>query len=543
MSNEFDDWEKFARGEQEAPQRFGFKFGAYEEEDDTPAPIQAGAGLDITDTDYKAKAKSLLKPDGNVFSMSDQDHHKRPQITAQERQRLKDAKKGFMGKARDFMDTTPLGEGGQNLLNRFMGKPKTPEPIVAEPEEEDDWEGEVEDEDYDYNEPESIHVGYRKPGTKEIRKKTIEEAREESFDLKMGGLANLLSRFGAEAEPEVKVEREIRTLNDKKPLQKMCQQIISHLEAESQESPLDPLNPLTLQVLLTANDPALILNFMFLALFAPTSENFMTTTDLVHLCNLSDQLELPFAHADIENHISQLFLFPERIFELADDLVSNPLEVSRESFQAYKPKLAEACLQIWATQAHLTPDLWIPHLADQWHQAWAQLQGEWQVLHKEQVHYQTFQQRGLSSPTVFAKVLKAEVDVLRSYARLQSMAQQLARIQQCLHLCQATAAIAEVQQVDYVGLSPISPDDTPAFGQLIQWLLPQHPAQARWQMWEAVTADGQTSELSPANQKRVIGHGKLGDIPALKLVYQYKAAKIQSTLQQLQQNPLYPSLN
>ncbi|HEY9841031.1 MAG TPA: hypothetical protein V6D23_11290, partial [Candidatus Obscuribacterales bacterium] len=507
------------------------------------------------------KDKSGKDNSGRFFKMDDD--QQRPQEKRQSRRELENLRTQFMDRAKQFMDDTPLGEG-RKLVEKFIGKVQD---FVNEPDpNESDWEGEIlpeeaqtryaeghqggqddfEDEpieDWDENEPEGldwsrpeyIRAGYAKPGTKVEKLKTLEEAQEESFSLKMGNLSGLLSRFGSEdASPEVE-HRQIAShrMEMDKPLfttqmEKLYAELIRQTGTGIEADPRLWLHPEVLTLLRARNQPQRILLFAMAALFAGTKENYLTEADQDWIRELMQRSGFPLEPKIIQRVVEQTFIFPERVHRLYESMLAEPIEIVPEHFEQYRENLAKLYIYEVASRYGAEPRNVIRTLAYHWQEAAIGLQQALAQAQPVQEQYARFQQRKMASSTVFQKLRLVEEVVLEKFESLQVIAREIEALKQVTRLIEEQGALERLNQFrselvlvpdERIGDIPISLYDLRekfVRAQLEALRLPAGPA----------VMPPESMELSPVEQKHAISRAKEGEIKSLRVIENYKAWRI-----------------
>ncbi|PKL77543.1 MAG: hypothetical protein CVV27_05175 [Candidatus Melainabacteria bacterium HGW-Melainabacteria-1] len=487
---------------------------------------------------------------GRFFEMGDDDQ--RPKEKRQSRQELDNLRSQFMDRAKQFMDDTPLGEG-RKAIKKFIDKVQGVEPVDTD--EAGEWEGEVlpeeaqpryaesdfedeafedpvDDDGLDWSRPEYIRAGYAKPGTKLERPKTLEEAQEESYSLKMGNLSGLLSRFGSEdAEPEMapRSGSTHRMEMDKPLFRAQMDQLYAELARQS-ESAADPrlwLHPEVLTLLRAQNTPGRILLFAMAALFALTDENYLTQADMDWIHQLMSRAGFVLEAKDIQRIVEQTFVFPERVHRLYETLLADPPQISPAHFEQYRENLSKLYIYEVAGRYNADPRNVIRTLASHWQDAATGLQQALAQIAPLQEQYARFQQRKLASATVFQKLRKAEEGVLEHFEHMREIARELEALKQVTRLIEEEDALARLAQ--FRTELVLEPDERLGEQAITLYDLRNRFVAAQISSLAGPALDPASTEaveLSPIEQKHAIARAKEGELKSLKLIENYKAWRV-----------------
>lgn len=477
---------------------------------------------------------------GDFFSMGDGEQ--KPREKRQNRSELENLRGEFMDRARQFMDDSALGEGRkvlQNLINKVQGK-EAPEEVPAEATDSDaDWEGEEYDDDLpepeeelDWSRPEYIHAGYAKPGTKYAEAKSLEDAQEESFNLRLGNLSGLLSRFGSEdANPEEQVSLRKQEM-DKPFFREQMARIYAGLAAQggTDASPALWLHPEVLTLLRAHQPPARILQFVMAALFAEIHENYLTQADQRWVAELMERAGFLLEPEAIQRQVDQTFLFAERVHRLYQNLLDEPLVVEATHFETYRENLAKLAIFEIAKRYDADPRTVIRTLAARWQEIGGQLQQALQAVRPIAEQYARFQQRKVASGSVFTKLRQAEEAVLTCHSALQELARDVELLKQITHLLEEEGALERLEQFQ---TELILPPEALTGSRGISLLalrerFVQEQLNAHAGPIPLTTGTSEALELSPIDQKRAISRAKEGEIKSLRLLEQYKAWRMQA---------------
>jgi len=477
---------------------------------------------------------------GEYFSKSDEEHVKaeKPMARAQHSQ----LRNQFLEKAKKFMDDTPLGET-KNLLNTLMGKDPQQEEVLSrdaqeesfEEDWEDEWEGDDEEE-FDYSQPETIRVGYEKPGSNPPpKRKTVEEARDESFDLKFGALSGLLNRFGAEGIEEEKPEVKKQALQiDMDVFRDAIKQVYAQMAAQSGERPdTDWLRPELLSLLRLSNSPQVIMEFIIAALFASTPENFMTQSDIAYVYRLLTQIGIDLPAEDVEDAIAQTFLFAERVHRLYQKLVEAPPQIVPEQVLRQKETLAKLFIHQVAQYYETDHKSVIRTLAERWMLICQMLAQHTKEIDRINQQLSLFKDRKTASSTILAKLLRVERLALDAWGQLTRLSEDI------LALKKVTLLLEEHEALAKLAVFPL------------QLLLDEEALWSHSPSWEDIQiifADFHARkksarppaepspvpaiqlDLSPLNQKKMVTRAKAGEVKALKEVDIYKRSRTAQVL-------------
>ncbi len=507
---------------------------------------------------------------GNYFRMGDGEQRKEQR---QSRAELENLRSQFMDRARQFMDDTPLGEGRkafQKFINKVQGidapeQDLDDDQLQAGPDDEEGWEGELvdenapeavtryadpnadpdadddfEDDDYDepedaeldWSRPEYIRAGYAKPGTKLEKAKSLEEAQEESFGLKMGNLSGLLSRFGSEdAEPETQTSAgpRHRMEMDKPLFRSQMDKLYTELgrQAGAEADPRLWLHPEVLTLLRAQNTAQRILLFCMAALFAGTDENYLTEADIYWIRELMERSGFLLDPKEIQRIVEQTFVFPERVHRLYDNLLAEPLQIAPEHFEQYRENLAKMYIYAVAARYEAEPRTVIRTLAAQWGEAAQGLQQALKAVTPIQEQYSRFQQKRMNSATMFQKLRQAEENVLDAYKRMQTIAREIEGLKQVTRLIQEEDALERLEQFrTEMVLEPeqLSENAISLYQLRERFVSSQLEALASQTVQ---TIQPEAVELSPVEQKHAIARAKEGEIKSLRLIETYKSWRLE----------------
>lgn len=495
---------------------------------------------------------------GNYFSMDE--GGQRGKEARQSRHELANLRNQFMNRAKQFMDDSAIGEG-RKMVEKFIGKVQD---FVAEPgaeEQEEAWEGEMldestpetafapqgdtdeddedgdweerEPEELDWSRPEYIRAGYAKPGTKVETLKSLEEAQEESFSLKMGNLSGLLSRFGSEdASPELE-QRSFsrhRMEMDKPLFRSQLDQLYAQLAGQigTETDSRLWLHPEVLTMLRAHNQPHRILLFAMAALFAVTSENYLTEADQDWIRELMERAGFLLEPKEIQRVVEQTFVFPERVHRLYENLLNEPLMIAPEHFDQFRENLSKLYIYEVATRYGADPRNVIRTLASQWQAAAQGLQQALAQAAPISEQYARFVQKKMASATIFHKLRLAQEAVLRQFEGMQQIAREVEALKQVTRLIEEEDALERLNafRTDMVlppeacmGDKPISIYDLRE-----KFITAQLEALRSHSRVPGVQAEA--LELSPVEQKHAIARAKEGEIKSLRLIETFKAWRI-----------------
>lgn len=488
---------------------------------------------------------------GKFFSGSDDDAR---QSSGQSRQEIEKLKAQFLNKARGFMDDTALGEGRkalQKLMQKVKGEEAAEEPEAeaedlaeaprtayapgaldavseADWDDDDDFEDdfEAEPEELDWSRPEYIRAGYAKPGTHVEKPKTLEEAQEESMNMRFGNLSSLLGRFGSEdAVPETEAQTPGGRLEmDKAHFASQMQAIHVMLQTRAQ-MPLEPacwLYPEVLALLRAGNTPQRILLFCMAALFAQTAENYLTQSDQDWIQELMARAGFLMEPALIQRQIEQTFIYPERVHRLYQSFLDEPLQIAPEAFEQYRQNLVKLYIGQIAARYAADPQNVIRTLATRWQETAQTLHAAWEAVQPVEAQYARFQARKMNSASLFQKRAQLESLFIEHYQTLQAMARDIEALKQVTRLIEEEEALERLNQFPTAAFLPPearlgeSPLSLLAlrrrFGELSLSSQAEPP----------FVLPLNTPELSALDQKRAIGRAKEGELKSLYLLQHYK---------------------
>lgn len=501
---------------------------------------------------------------GEFFSMSDDESDGQDKKPRKSRSELHKLKNEFMDRAKQFMDDTAIGEGRktfEKIVKKIQGGDiEEAQELLEEGQTayaEEDWEDEdyeeyEEAEELDWNRPEYIRAGYAKPGTQVETPKTLEEAQDESFGLKMGNLSGLLSRFGSEdAEPEMATAQAQGTALeiDKALFQELMTQVYAQLNQQvgHEVPPAFWLHPEILILLRKKNTPMRVLKFAMAALFTQIQENYLTEADRAWLTTLLQHAEVisnpdsPLAAQlveksgvslnpeEVQRQLEQTFVFAVRAHRLYRDLAETPPTVSAEDFENYRQNLVKVYIYKLAERYDADPENIIRTLANHWQEAAQKLQQAWEESKPIAAQYERFQQRKMKSSSTFQKLLQAEKKVLRALDDMRALALEIEGLKQVTQLIQEAAALEKLEQFqthfvlkadERMGQKPIT------LLELRERFVLEQFKETR----KAHSPEGNIEiELSALEQKRAIGRAKEGELKSLKRIHQYKAWMLQKS--------------
>ncbi len=489
---------------------------------------------------------------GKYFKMSDDENRDRE--PRQSQAELRQLKEQFMQRARSFMDDTALGDGKkalQKLMGRVTGETgdetDETEDFASEVYEEgaeqgpeieyiDDDDDEYYDDDLppkqelDWSRPEYIRAGYAKPGTTYETQRTLEDAQEESMDLKFGNLSGLLSRFGSEdAVPESEVETHQKQEMDKALFRGQMTKIYAALREQSgMGDDTLWLHPEVLTLFRVANTELKVLQFVMAALFAGTEDNYLLAADKAWIYTLMQRAGYLMKEDAIERQVEQCFVFPERVHRLYAHLLEEPMVLSAEHLETYAQNLAKLYIHEMAARYGADPRTVIRTLAQRWQEDAAAFQTAQQAVAPAQQQYERFQSKKMTSASLFEKLRRAEAEAESRYHQLQRLAIDIEDLKAVTRFLEEAEALSKLEQfptaaflpADYrvqtLGLSELRAafvhlqlKNAPA--------LPEH--ESALPLAEPVT-------LSPVEQKHAIARSKAGEFKSLKKVFAYKQACI-----------------
>lgn len=510
---------------------------------------------------------------GNFFRMGDGEQRKEKR---QSRAELENLRNQFMGRARQFIDDTAIGEG-RKAIQKFISKvqgvdedefvdedaiqgqagegeeawegemvdEEAPEAVTryAQPKpkssldadndeddfEDDDYDEPEGEEDLDWSRPEYIRAGYAKPGTKFEKPKTLEEAQEESFGLKMGNLSGLLSRFGSEdAMPETETQTGARhRMEMDKPLfRKQMDGLYAEL-ARQTGADADArlwLHPEVLTLLRAHNTPQRILLFCMAALFASTDENYLTESDILWIRELMERAGFLLEAKEIQRIVEQTFVFPERVHRLYENLLSEPVQIAPEHYEQYRENLAKMYIFAVASRYDADPRTVIRTLASQWTEAATALQQALSAVTPIRDSYARFQQKRMASATMFQKLRQAEENVLKAFGRMQTLAREVEGLKQVTLLIQEEDALERLAQFRTERV--LEPHELKGAAGISLYDLRERFVASQLEAF-AVYVQAETTfeavELSPVEQKHAIARAKEGEVKSLHLIESYKS--------------------
>lgn len=471
---------------------------------------------------------------GDYFSMSDEEHA--PSQKQPSRGQQHNLRSQFLEKAKQFMDDTALGET-KGLLNQLLGKAEEsqalePETEAVQEDWEDDWE-EDEEEEFDYSDPESIRVGYAKPGSKPPpKRKTLDEARDESFDMKLEGLSGLLNRFGAERVEEEKPEPKNTAQIDMALFSGQMQKIYALMAEQSGESAqTEWLRPEILSLLRISNSPELIMEFVIAGVFAATPENFMAQSDVDYIIRLLHQIGIDLPAETVMEAISQTFMFAERVHRLYAKLLEAPPQLSAEQVARQKENLAKLFIHQVAHFYETDHKSVIRTLAERW-TASCKILAE-ALSEIERIHQQLslFKERKMASATIFQKSIRAEERALAQWELLRKIAWDISALKKVTLLLEEHEALQKLQIFPIQYLLPeaaiLAWDVVPSWQdiQTIFAVFQAHKIQPSQHKQTELQAQSQP-DLSPLNQKKIVTRAKNGEVRALKEITMYKHMRI-----------------
>lgn len=479
---------------------------------------------------------------GEYFSMSDKEN--KGEEKKQTRKEVENLKSQFMDRAKQFMDDTALGEGRkalQNFIKRVQGDEEpeegaeTPDGEYVAGESEEEWDDEEWDdepkEELDWNRPEFIRAGYAKPGTVVETPKSLEDAQEESYSLRMNNLSGLLSRFGSEdASPETETSTTPKLEMDKPLFQQRMRSIHRLLQnkASIEISPELWLHPEVLTLLRNGNSPQRILLFVMAALFASTSENYLTQADQDWIQILVQRAGFMLDKAAIQAQVEQTFLFPERVHKLYQTLLEEPLYIAEKAFYQYRENLAKMFIFELASSYQADPQNIIRTLATLWQEAGQEILEAIEAVKPVQEQFLRFQKRKMASGSIFQKLRTAEDRVLSAYAKMRELSGNIEQLKQVTSLIEEEDALERLKQFhthlildepDLLGEQALS---LPGLRKLF--------VRAQLHNQEQKLAPSKRAplsiELNPLEQKRAISRAKEGELKSLKLIHNYKNWRI-----------------
>ena len=501
--------------------------------------------------------------DGKFFQMSEDDNQKK-KVPRQSQAELRHLKAQFMERAKSFMDDTAIGDGKQ-ALQKFMRRASgdteedSPEAGVDEvPAEGDeaaaaqtayaddgDYE-DYDDEDYEYDDapdkpeldwsrPEYIHAGYAKPGTAFETQRTLEDAQEESMDLKFGNLSGLLSRFGSEdavADPEAEAAQKREM--DKDLFRGYMEKIYAALREQSgmAEDSLW-LHPEVLTLFRGNNTDLKVLQFVMAALFAYTEDNYLLEADKAWIQELMKRSGYLLKPEMMTRQIEQSFLFPERVHRLYEHLLAEPMVLSQEHLSTYEQNLAKLYIHEMGARYGADPRTVIRTLARHWQTNADQLQAAQQAVAPALQQYERFQSRKMTSASLFEKLRRAEAEVQVHYDSLQRLAIDIEHLKAVTRFLEEEEALEKLLQFPTAHFLPAD------FSQQAMNLKALRKAFVSLQLENREGPEPATPEsiptppveLNPVEQKHAISRAKAGEFKSLKKVFAYKRSRLAHLLQ------------
>lgn len=482
---------------------------------------------------------------GKYFKMSDDESRDRE--PRQSQAELRQLKEQFMQRARSFMDDTALGDGKkalQKLMGRATGEAddeaeEVTEDDAADTEAAEDVEYFEDDDEYyeedlppkqelDWSRPEYIRAGYAKPGTEYETQRTLEDAQEESMDLKFGNLSGLLSRFGSEdAMPETEAGTQKKQEMDKVLFREQMDKIYGALREQSGlEDDSLWLHPEVLTLFRVGNTELKVLQFVMAALFAGTEDNYLLAADKAWICTLMQRAGYLMKEEAIVRQIEQCFVFPERVHRLYAHLLEEPLVLTQEHLDAYAQNLAKLYIHEMASRYGADPRTVIRTLAQQWQTDAAAFQAAQQAVVPAQQQYERFQSKKMTSASLFEKLRRVETEAEHHYRQLQHLAIDIEDLKAVTRFLEEAEALAKLEQFPTAAFLPADykvqtmglKDLRAAF---VQLQLKNTPAP---QTDEPPDAPQEPVTLSPVEQKHAIARSKAGEFKSLKKVFAYKQA-------------------
>jgi hypothetical protein len=510
--------------------------------------------------------------DGKYFQMSD-DENQQKKAPRQSQAELRHLKAQFMDRAKSFMDDTALGDGKQALqkfIRRVSGETEEEPPeadfdeaaedseIAAEGQtayaddgdyedyEDDDYEYEDEKPELDWSRPEYIHAGYAKPGTAFETQRTLEDAQEESMDLKFGNLSGLLSRFGSEdavADPEAEAAQKREM--DKDLFRGYMEKVYIALREQSgmAEDSLW-LHPEVLTLFRGNNTDLKVLQFVMAALFAQTEDNYLLAADKAWIHELMTRSGYLLKPEIMTRHIEQSFLFPERVHRLYENLLTEPMVLSQEHLSNYEQNLAKLYIHEMGARYEADPRTVIRTLAKHWQDHAAQLQAAQQAVVPALQQYERFQTRKMASASLFEKLRRAEAEVQGHYQKLRRLAIDIEHLKAVTRFLEEEEALEKLMQFP---TGPFLPEDfteqamnlktlRKAFV-LLQLGNRDGNRDGSQELTTKASADSSDTiphmpaeitpvELNPVEQKHAIARAKAGEFKSLKKVFAYKCSRL-----------------
>lgn len=483
--------------------------------------------------------------DGHIFNMSDQEYKGRKSA----KQRLYEAKKKqkFKEKGESFMDGTALSKKPKHILDRWMnhGKEDPDDEYYTDLEEEIlDLEEEArhEFEEFDYEgDPESVFVGYVKPGTENPHeRKSLDDLVEERFDLKMDALSGLLNRFGAEGADgeKLKIKKDKTRAIDKKLFAEQMEAILRKLTTQLDEPKMNWLMPDRIVFLKHVNEEVTLLKLITAMIFARTPEPFFTKSDR-HLLNaILEQIDLSFSHKQVDSFLQQLFIFPDRVFSLYEELTATTFNVHLETFSKYKQFLALYYLKFIAEKYQVSGEQLVNTIVARWNQIKKSLRQSLEKVQKENKQYQILVERGRTSQTLFSRLVQAEVESLTIFRELKELALEILKLRQVLLLITPEDALNQITTFELettLGKDRYSKENQEKLPFEDLWtLIITKSLVTKDNLKEKVKNDTQEQKkmagLTAVNQKTIINNAKKGEFKPLMETFTYKNSKISQIL-------------
>ena len=497
--------------------------------------------------------------DGKYFQMSDDENQKK-KVPRQSQAELRHLKEQFMDRAKSFMDDTALGDGKlalQKFLRRVAGEDEAeaseehfdesdaPQTAYAQDGDDEDYDdddyGDYEEDgpekpELDWSRPEYIHAGYAKPGTTFETPRTLEDAQEESMDLKFGNLSGLLSRFGSEdavADPEAEAAQKREM--DKDLFRGYMEKIYTALREQSGmvEDSLW-LHPEVLTLFRGNNTDLKVLHFVMAALFAHTEDNYLLAADKDWIQELMTRSGYLLKPELMIRQIEPAFLFPERVHRLDEQLLAEPLVLPQEHLSTYEQNLAKLYIHEMGTRYEADPRTVIRTLAKHWQAYAAQLQAAQQAVAPAFQQYERFQNRKMTSASLFEKLRRAEAEAESYYQKLQRLSIDIEHLKAVTRFLEEEEALEKLLQfptdlflpADFVVQEMNLKSLRKAFV-LLQLGNRKAPEQTN-QNPSPHPDPTQIApvELNPVEQKHAIARAKAGEFKSLKKVFAYKCDRL-----------------